>query len=56
MCLKKKEDKILTWRKKVNNEPRLKYKKIFNKIDFLIYLKVPSFNNVIKWRLLQEKN
>ena len=53
--LEKKEDKNLTWRKKVNNELRLKYKKIFNKIDFLIYLKVPSFNSVIKWRLLQEK-
>ena len=53
--LENKEDKNLTWRKKVNNELRLKYKKIFNKIDFLIYLKVPSFNSVIKWRLLQEK-
>ena len=53
--LEKKDDKNLTWRKKVNNELMFKYKKIFNKIDFLIYLKVPNFNNVIKWRLLQEK-
>ena len=53
--LEKKEDKNLTWRKKVNNELRLKYKKIFNKIDLLIYLKVPSFKYVFKWRLLQEK-
>ena len=31
------------------------YKKIFNLIDTLIYLKVPSYNHVLKWRLLQEK-
>ena len=28
---------------------------IFNLIDILIFLKVPSFNHVYKWRLLQEK-
>ena len=31
------------------------YKKIFNLIDKLIFLKVPSFQYVYKWRLLQEK-
>ena len=31
------------------------YKKIFKQIDSTIFLKVPSFKHVFKWRLLQEK-
>ena len=50
-----KEDKKLTWRKKVNNELKINYKKIFKLIDYKIYIKVPSFKRVFKWRLLQEK-
>jgi len=40
-----------------NSKQRIKnkYKKIFNLIDKLIFLKVPSFKYVYKWRLLQEK-
>ena len=53
--LEKKEDKDLSWRKKVNNEIKKNYSKIFNNFDELIFLKVPSFRYVIKWRLLQEK-
>ena len=53
--LEKYEDKSLKWRKKVNNELKTNYKKIFSLIDDLIYLKVPSFKHVYKWRLLQEK-
>jgi|TARA_B110000211_G_scaffold49000_1_gene53303 D-glycerate 3-kinase len=53
--LEKKRDSNLTWRKKVNNELKNEYKKIFNKIDNLVFLKVPNFECVYKWRLLQEK-
>ena len=53
--LEKKEDTKLTWRKKVNNELMTSYEKIFNLIDKKIYLKVPNFKYVLKWRLLQEK-
>ncbi len=53
--LEKAEDSKLTWRKKVNNELKTSYKKIFNLIDKKIFLKVPSFKYVLKWRLLQEK-
>ena len=53
--LEKTEDTKLTWRKKVNNELRTSYKKIYNLIDKKIYLKVPNFKYVLKWRLLQEK-
>ena len=40
---------------KVNQELNVDYKKIFNKIDNLIFLRVPNFECVYKWRLLQEK-
>ena len=53
--LEKEEDTKLTWRKKVNNELRTNYKKIYNLLDKKIYLKVPNFKYVLKWRLLQEK-
>ena len=53
--LEKAEDTKLTWRKKVNNELKKNYKKIYNLLDKKIYLKVPSFRYVLKWRLLKEK-
>ena len=52
--LEKLEDKDLIWRKKVNNELKFNYQKIYDLIDELIFLKVPSFKHVYKWRLLQE--
>ena len=53
--LEKQKDNKKVWRKKVNFELKKDYKKIFNLIDKLIFLKVPSFKYVLKWRLLQEK-
>ena len=53
--LEKYEDKKKIWRKKVNSELKKDYKQIFNLIDKLIFLKVPSFKHVLKWRLLQER-
>jgi D-glycerate 3-kinase len=53
--LEKKQDLDLKWRSRVNNELKNAYKKIFNTIDMLIFLKVPNFSCVYKWRLLQEK-
>jgi D-glycerate 3-kinase len=53
--LEKKYDIKLTWRRKVNNELKNNYSKIFRFIDKLIFLKVPHFKYVYKWRLLQEK-
>ena len=32
-----------------------KYKNIFKLIDTMIFLKVPSFKYVLKWRIIQEK-
>ena len=53
--LEKQNDKKRIWRERVNLELKKNYKKIFNLIDKLIFLKVPSFKYVFKWRLLQEK-
>jgi D-glycerate 3-kinase len=53
--LEKHKDNKRIWRQKVNSELKKDYKKIFNLIDKLIFLKVPSFKYVFKWRLLQEK-
>ena len=53
--LEKQKDSKKIWRKKVNSELKKNYKKIFRLIDKLIFLKVPSFKYVFKWRLLQEK-
>ncbi len=52
--LEKNNDSKLVWRTKVNNELNNNYRKIFSKIDCLIFLKVPNFECVYKWRLLQE--
>ena len=53
--LEKTEDKSLRWRKYVNKQLETKYKKLFNKLDGLIYLKVQNFLLLRKWRLKQEK-
>jgi D-glycerate 3-kinase len=53
--LEKQKDSKKVWRQKVNLNLKKDYKKIFNLIDKLIFLKVPSFKYVFKWRLLQEK-
>ena len=52
--LEKNEDKKLIWRKHVNNMLKNEYKKIFSIIDHYIFMKIPNFNMVFKWRLLQE--
>jgi D-glycerate 3-kinase len=53
--LEKAKDKKRVWRNKVNNELKNQYQKIFKLIDKIIFLKIPSFKHVYKWRLLQEK-
>ena len=53
--IERKYDGNLIWRKTVNNSLKNHYKKLFNKIDRLVYLKAPNFDNIFKWRLLQEQ-
>ena len=53
--LEKQEDKNLIWRKYVNEKLKREYKSLFAKIDHFIFIKIPNFKMVFKWRLLQEK-
>ena len=53
--LEKHHDKKKIWRNRVNQELKKDYKRIFKLINKIIFLKVPSFKYVFKWRLLQEK-
>jgi len=52
--LEKNEDKNLIWRKYVNAKLKKEYKKLFAMIDHFIFMKIPDFKMVFKWRLLQE--
>jgi len=54
-ALEKNNDKKNIWRNRVNQELKRDYKKVFKLLDKIIFLKVPSFNYILKWRLLQEK-
>ena len=52
--LERHEDKDLIWRKYANEKLKKEYKEVFAMIDYFIFMKVPNFKMVFKWRLLQE--
>ena len=52
--LEKYEDQNLIWRTFVNEKLKKEYKSVFAMIDHYIFMKVPNFKMVFKWRLLQE--
>jgi len=52
--LEKKEDLNFKWRNYVNKQLKNKYKYLFNKMNDIIYMKVPNFSSLQKWRLKQE--
>ena len=49
------KDPNLIWRKFVNTQLKTNYKKIFNHLDEIIYLKSSSFKLLQEWRITQEK-
>ena len=53
--LEREEDSNFKWRKTVNEKLKKNYQKVFKMINLLIFLKVPSFKYVLKWRMLQEQ-
>jgi len=52
--LEKYEDRDLIWRKYVNAKLKKEYKNLFAMIDYFIFMKIPNFDMVFKWRFLQE--
>jgi D-glycerate 3-kinase len=53
--LEKKDDTKLIWRKFVNQQLKLKYKKLYSQLDCLLFLKANNFSLLQQWRLKQEK-
>jgi len=53
--IERKHDTNLSWRKVANNHLKNQYRKLFSKIDKLVYLKAPNFEHIFKWRLIQEQ-
>ena len=54
IILEKKEDLNFKWRNYVNKQLKNKYTHLFNKMNDIIYMKVPNFSSLQKWRLKQE--
>jgi len=53
--LEKANDAQLIWRNYVNKQLKTKYKKLYDQLDCLLYLKAKNFSLLQKWRLIQEK-
>ncbi len=53
--LERVDDLKLVWRKFVNQQLKLKYKKLYNQLNCLLYLKVNNFGLLQRWRLKQER-
>ena len=52
--LEEEEDPDGVWRRYVNDMLGKSYKQLFDKLDLLVMLQVPSFEKVYEWRTLQE--
>ena len=44
-----------SWRRYVNHRLRTDYAQLFDCLDALVFLRVPSFDKVLEWRRLQEE-
>ena len=54
-ALERNEDPDGTWRRHVNDALRDSYEPIFSSLDALIFLAVPDFDAILRWRLEQEE-
>ena len=52
--VEKHEDNNSIWRNYANEKLKKEYKNLFGMIDHFIYMKIPNFDIVFKWRFLQE--
>ncbi|MBO4331972.1 MAG: hypothetical protein J5875_02280 [Paludibacteraceae bacterium] len=53
--LEEKEDKDAVWRTYVNLQLKTEYSRLFDCLNLLVMLQVPSFEKVYEWRALQEE-
>jgi len=52
--LESQEDPECIWREYVNGQLQKAYQRLFDRIDYLVMLKVPDMASVLEWRSLQE--
>ena len=53
--LEQQQDDKCIWRNHVNEQLQGPYADVFAKIDYLVFLQVPDFDCVFRWRLEQEQ-
>jgi D-glycerate 3-kinase len=53
--LERDEDEDGVWRRYANEHLRTQYAPIFAQLDALIFLRAPSFDAILRWRLEQEE-
>ena len=53
--MEKNDDNKLIWRKHVNDQLKKGYKKLYSKLDCLLFLRAENFSLLQKWRVIQEK-
>ena len=53
--MEKNDDNKLIWRKYVNTQLKKGYKKLYSKLDCLLFLRAENFSLLQKWRVIQEK-
>jgi len=54
-ALEEEDDPDGSWRRRVNDRLSQDYRELFDQLDTLIMLRIPSFDKVLEWRALQEK-
>ncbi|MEE2777819.1 MAG: hypothetical protein VYE73_13780 [Acidobacteriota bacterium] len=53
--LERRHDPDGSWRRTVNDQLRGRYRRLFDRLDVLVMMRVPSIEKVIEWRQLQEE-
>lgn len=53
--LEKEEDPHCIWRKFVNDQLKNSYNPLFQQVQYLIYINIPSFDKIYEWRGVQEQ-
>ena len=48
-------DNAYIWRNYYNNKLKNEYKNLFKKFEYSIFIKIPNFKYILKWRINQEK-
>ena len=54
-ALEDEDDPDGSWRRRANDHLSVDYRELFDRLDTLIMLRIPSFDKVLEWRALQEK-